>query len=150
MLPQPGPEQLRAHCSGLLRDDIAFAEQHQRRNAADIVASRQFRLCFGVYFQKPKLGFEFGGDVLIDRRHCLAWPTPLRPEIDDDWDVVSLDVGHDALRRSGMRAAGEQRLVTMAALCPAGILLAGNTIYSLAVRTDDVSDLFAHSWRFQR
>jgi len=56
MLAQPGAQSLGGHGAGLLRDDIAVSEQHQRRNASDVIASRQFRFGFGVDLQNRTSG----------------------------------------------------------------------------------------------
>jgi hypothetical protein len=48
VLAQPGAQRFRAQGTGLLRDDIPVLEQHEGRNASDVVASGQFRFRLGV------------------------------------------------------------------------------------------------------
>src|SRR5258707_987040 len=81
---QPGAERLRVQGAGLPSDDISLSEQHQGRNASDVVADGQFWLAFSVHLETSDVGLEFGADTLVDRRHRFAWPAPLRPSADPD------------------------------------------------------------------
>src|SRR3984893_17465024 len=139
---QPGTERLCVHCAGLLRDHRSLPEQHQGRGASDVVASGQLRRQFRVDFEKPDLGFELGGDALVDWGHRLARPAPLRPEVDQHRNVVALDVGCEAFGRGGNRLSGEQRLMAMAAFRLARVLFTPNTVDAISVGTDDMPGLF--------
>ena len=141
---QPGAERLRVQGAGLPSDDISLSEQHQGRDASDVVASGELRLQFRVDFEKPDLGFELGGDALVDWGHRLARPAPLRPEVDQHRDIVALQVRSEALRRGGDRLSGEKSLVAVAAFRLARVFPAWNTVHAVAVGTNDVPGLFAH------
>src|SRR5690242_4872227 len=124
---QPKTERLCVHCAGLPRDDRSLPEQHQGRDASDVVASGELGLQFRVDFEKPDLGFELRGYALVDWDHRLARPAPLRPEVDQHRDIVALDMGCEAFGRGGNRLSGEQRLMAMAAFCLARVLFVRNT-----------------------
>lgn len=141
---QPGAERLRVQGAGLPSDDISLSEQHQGRNASDVVADGQFRLAFSVHLEASDVGLEFGADTLVDRRHRFAWPAPLRPEVDQHRDIVALQVRSEALRRGGDRLSGEKSLVAVAAFRLAPVFPARNTVHAVAVGTNDVPGLFAH------
>ena len=76
-------------------------EQHQGRNAPDVVAGRQPRLAFGVHLEKSDVRLELGANPLVDWRHCFAWPAPWRPEVDQHRDVVAPDVGLELVVEAG-------------------------------------------------
>ena len=119
---QPGAKRLRIQRAGLMSDNMTPLEQHQGRNASDVVASGQLRLDFGVDLEKPDIRFEFGANALVDRGHNFARPAPLRPEVDQHRNVVALDVGFEALCRGRNRPAGKESLVALAAFCLARVL----------------------------
>ena len=144
MPPQPGAERLCIQCAGLMSNDVTLLEQHQGWNTSDVVASGQFRLNFSIHLEKPDIWFEFGANALIDRRHNFAGPAPLRPEVDQHWNVVALDVDFEAFGRDRNRPPIEKSLVALAAFRPARVFPARNTVHTIAMRTNDVPDFFAH------
>src|SRR3954452_14366015 len=71
---QPGAKRLRIQCAGLMSDHMTPLEQHQGRNASDVVASGQLRLHFSVDLEKADIRFEFGTNALVDGSHNFAGP----------------------------------------------------------------------------
>ena len=96
MSAQPVAQSLDTDGAGPLSDDVAFVEQHQGRNASNVVAGRQLRFRLGVNLQKAKLGFELAGGAFEGRRHRFARPAPCRPKIDHNRNIVALDVSGEA------------------------------------------------------
>jgi hypothetical protein len=73
-------------------------EHDQRGNASNAIARGDIGDRFGVELRKSQTGLELGRCALEMWRHRPARPAPIRPEIDDDGDVVA---GNMLVERGG-------------------------------------------------
>jgi hypothetical protein len=77
--------------AGLLEDDDLLAQDHQRRNRADVEGPGDFLLFFGIDLGEYDV-VALLGSRLEGRREAAAGAAPGRPEIDDH-HVVAVDGG---------------------------------------------------------
>jgi hypothetical protein len=73
-------------------------------------------LGFGIYLEQSNFGFQLGRRLLKRWRHHFAGPAPGRPEINQQWNLVTLDMLFESGRCDFQRLSVKQRIVTFAAL----------------------------------
>jgi hypothetical protein len=105
-------------------------------HASDVVSRRKPRLRLCVDLQKPHVRLEFGGDALDRRRHDLARPTLLSPEVDYDRDSIPLDVPVETLLGNRNGKPSKNGSMAVAAFRFAGGFVGWKTIHRIAVGAD--------------
>src|SRR6202163_4616090 len=112
---QPLNERARVHRARLSRDFAAALKNDQRRNASDTVATGDLLSCLGVKLRESHAGFQLRGCPRKVRGHRPARPAPRGPEIDDDGDLASVDLGIEISRSEFNRVAIEEALLAVSA-----------------------------------
>src|ERR1700674_668405 len=112
---QPFDERARVHRPRLPRDFAATLKNDQRRDASDTVATGDLLRTLGVDLRESHARLQFRGRAGEVRRHRAAGPAPRRPEIDDDGDLASVDLGIEISRSEFDRVAIEEALLAVSA-----------------------------------
>lgn len=84
------PERLLREHAGLVEQQDAVAEDHQRRDRADAEPRRELLLRLGVDLAEGGVR-EVLGDLLVDRAEGLARRAPARPEVEQHQAVLRLE-----------------------------------------------------------
>jgi len=124
--------------AGLAGKFTPVAEQCQRGDALYAVLGGNGLLVFGIQFYHPDPGLQPGRSLFVGRCHHLAGAAPGCPEVGQYRDVAAFDLFAKAARGQINRVRGKQVLVAFATAWT--VMQAGRlqTIYGIAVRTDDV------------
>ena len=112
---RPAHNVSRAHSPRLTYQLTAAAKQNERRNAANIISPRHSRRRLRIHFRQAHPRLQRHGRLLERRRHHLAGPTPFRPEIHQQRNVVAGDVPIKRFVTQRQRFTCEHRLMTTAA-----------------------------------
>ena len=81
MFPGPADDVVCRQGAGLTRNFASLLEQHERRDAADVVALGEGGFELGVDFGQAHVWFKLNGCALELWCHYLAGATPWCPEI---------------------------------------------------------------------
>src|ERR1700730_10142426 len=136
---QPLDERARVHRPRLPRDFAAALKNDQRRDASDTVATGDLLGTLGVELRKSHAGFKLRGRPRKVRRHRAARPAPRGPEIDDDGDLASVDLGIEISRSEFDRVAVEEALLAVSANRAVADARFGHPVNGIAERAGEVN-----------
>src|SRR5436305_15016922 len=98
----PLAESVRGRGTDVASDLAAVPHTDERRNALDAEPGRGRGRLVDVDLDHLATADELGGELLEDRAHDPARPTPWRPQVHNDGDVAVVDdVGKGRVVRSG-------------------------------------------------
>lgn len=135
---------LRTERPGLPRHFTPSAKQHQGRDTLNAEAGPKRLFLLRVHLGQAKAWLQNLGSLLIRWSHHSAGPAPRRPEIHDQWKVVSRGMHVEVQRRERNRVSGEQSFVTLAAFWALSEACVRNAIDGLAQGAHDMPQ-FSHN-----
>ena len=89
---QPASQRSGVHRPGLAGDFLADAKNDERRNTANVVASRGCGLVLSIQFGEAQFRFELARGRFIVGRHGDAGAAPGRPEVHDERQIASREM----------------------------------------------------------
>src|SRR5688572_19089383 len=98
------------------RDLAAFAEDDERRNAANPETTRELRLGFGIHLGEADARCKLLRCLLVGGCHHPARTAPRCPEIDDHRQVAYADVPIERRASERNRQAASKRSLAVAAV----------------------------------